>query len=106
MEKVICIKEAMDICCNDKEFFNEMVILLREDLNICLQLLEKAYDKQDHGELESISHRIKGQADNMASKDLSEKSKKVNYTAKLCLFDKAEYLELVSSINNFLRYTI
>lgn len=105
MNGVICITEAMEICDNDEEFFQEMVELMREDLASCLNLLARAFQGNDATQTREVAHRVKGQAANMAAKDLWEKSKKVEDAAKLGFCTRTEYLHLVLSIKEFVRCT-
>lgn len=105
MEKVIVVKEAMEICDNDEEFLKEMVVLVREDLECCLELLPKAFSRNDPTQTREVAHRIKGQAANLAAKDLREKSGKVEDAAKAGTCTKTEYLQLILSIKEFIRCT-
>ncbi|CAN0533183.1 unnamed protein product, partial [Ectocarpus sp. 12 AP-2014] len=52
-----------------------------------------------------VAHRVKGQAANMAAKDLMLKSKKVEDAAKIGFCTKTEYLRLVLSMKEFVRHT-
>lgn len=105
MEKVISIKEALEICDDDEEFFREMVGIMRDDLLICLDLLAQAFTNNDPTQTREVAHRVKGQAANMAAKDLWKKSKKVEDAAKLGFCTKMEYLCLILTIKEFLRCT-
>ena len=105
MEEVISIKEALEICDNDVEFFEELLGIMREDVEKCLNLLPKAFIDNDPQKTREISHRIKGQAANMAAKDLWEKSKKVEDAAKLGFCTRTEYLCLILCMKKFIRYT-
>lgn len=105
MEKVISIKEAMEICDNDQDFFQELLGIMREDVEECLDLLSKAFVDNDPQHTREIAHRVKGQAANMAAKDLWEKSKKVEDAAKIGFCTRNEYLYLILSMKEFLRCT-
>lgn len=105
MEKVISVHEAMKICDDDKEFFKELVGLMREDLKECLDILPQALSNNDSKQMREVAHRIKGQAANMAANDLCKKSKTVEDSSKLGFCTKNEYLQLVLSIKEFLRCT-
>lgn len=105
MDKVISIEEAMEICDNDEEFMKEMIGLMREDVDVCSQLLPKAFTGNDPIQTREVAHRIKGQAANMAAKDLWKKSKKVEDAAKAGMCTRSEYLLLILSIKEFLRCT-
>lgn len=106
MENVIVVKEAMEICDNDEEFLKEMVVLVREDLeSSCLNLLAKAFTDNNPVQTREVAHRIKGQAANLAAKDLREKSGKVEDAAKAGTCTKTEYLQLILSIKEFIRCT-
>lgn len=105
MEKVISMGEAMEICGDDEEFFEELVQLMREDLVECADLLANAYNTNDPIKTREVAHRVKGQAANMAAKDLWQKSKKVEDAAKNGFCTKNEYLRLILSIKEFQRCT-
>ena len=105
MEKVISIKDAMELCDDDEEFMEEMVCLVRDDLKLCINLLAKAFMDNNPKETREVSHRIKGQAANLAANDLWDKSKKVEDAAKLGFCTKMEYLHLIISIKTFVRHT-
>ncbi|CAM9094810.1 unnamed protein product [Ectocarpus sp. 12 AP-2014] len=105
MERVISIKEAAELCDNDDEFLKELIGLMREDLKCCLELLPKAFADNNPVQTKEVAHRIKGQAANLAAKDLFEKSRKVEDAAKTGMCTKSEYLLLILSIQEFLRCT-
>ena len=95
----------METCDNDEEFFQEMIVTMREDLVECLDLLAQAFDQKNSTQMREVAHRVKGQAANMAAKDLWAKSKKVEDGAKIGSYTKTEYLQLILSIKEFLRCT-
>jgi len=105
MEKVITIPEAMTMCDNDQEFMNEIVALMREDIAECSNLLANAYSTNDPHAMREVAHRVKGQAANMAAKDLLDKSRRVEDASKGRCLTKTEYLQLMSTIQEFLRCT-
>lgn len=105
MEKVVCVDEAIEICGDDEEFFKELIQLMREDLVDCADSLANAYNTNDPLKTREVAHRVKGQAANMAAKDLWQKSKKVEDAAKNGFCTKNEYLLLTLSIKEFLRCT-
>jgi HPt (histidine-containing phosphotransfer) domain-containing protein len=105
MENVISLNACLEMCDNDKEFMEEMIDLMRDDVKVCLNLLAKAFTDHDRTELRNVSHRIKGQAANMAAEELCEMAKKVEDAAKNGFCTKIEYLMLILSAKNFLRCT-
>ncbi|CAM9465391.1 unnamed protein product [Ectocarpus sp. 13 AM-2016] len=105
MENVLCVKEALEMCDDDGEFLKEMVALVRDDIVECLSLLAEAFGDNDSSRTREVAHRVKGQAANMAAKDLMLKSKKVEDAAKIGFCTKTEYLRLVLSMKEFVRHT-
>lgn len=105
MENVLCMKETLAMCDNDEEFVKEMVGLMRDDIIECLSLLAEAFDDNNPSQTREVAHRVKGQAANMAAKDLMLKSKKVEDAAKIGFCTKMEYLSLVLSMKEFVRCT-
>lgn len=101
----MCVREAMEMCDDDEEFMKEMVGLMRDDLSLCLGLLAKGFIENNPIKTREVAHRVKGQAANMAAKDLIGKSKKVEDAAKLGFCTKTEYLRLILSIKEFIRCT-
>ena len=97
--------EAVQICDGDEEFFKELIGLMHEDLRECLDVLPQALGNNDSKQMREVAHRIKGQAANMAAKDLWKKSKTVEDSSKLGFCTRNEYLQLVLSIKEFLRCT-
>lgn len=105
IDRVIAVNEAMEICEDDQEFFEELVQLMREDMVECADLLANAYNTNDPLKTREVAHRVKGQAANMAAKDLWQKSKVVEDAAKNGFCTKNEYLLLILSIKEFIRCT-
>lgn len=105
MESVLCVKEEMEICDNDEEFMKEMVGLMRDDVVACMDLLANAFNGNNPTQTADVAHRVKGQAANMAAKDLFAKSKKVEDAAKVGFCTKTEYLHLILSMKEFMRCT-
>ncbi|CAM9107505.1 unnamed protein product [Ectocarpus sp. 12 AP-2014] len=105
MENVVCVKEAIEMCDNDEEFMKEMVALMRDDVSMCLNLLPRAFTENDPTQTRELAHRVKGQAANMAAKDLWGKAKRVEDAAKLGFCTRTEYLHLILSMQEFVRFT-
>lgn len=105
MERVLCVKEAVEMCDNDEEFLREMVGIMRDDVVLCMDLLATAFNDNNPTQTREVAHRVKGQAANMAAKDLFEKSKKVEDAAKLGFCTRNEYLILILSMKKFVRCT-
>lgn len=105
MEKVISIKDAMQMCDNDRMFFEELVGIMREDVEVCLDLVAQAFRSKDSTQMRDVSHRVKGQAASMCANDLWKTSGKVEQSAKLGFLTRAEYLCMILSMKNFLRCT-
>ncbi|AAK14531.1 unnamed protein product [Ectocarpus sp. 4 AP-2014] len=105
MEKVLCVKGALEMCDNDEEFLKEMVGLMRDDIMKCLSLLAEAFDDNDSSRTREVAHRVKGQAAMLAAKDLLLQSKKVEDAAKIGFCTKTEYLSLVLNMKEFVRCT-
>lgn len=97
--------EAMKMCDDDEEFFEELVGLMHQDIKECLDILPQALSDNDSKQMREVAHRIKGQAANMGAKDLCEKSKTVEDSSKLGFCTKNEYLQLMLSMKEFLRCT-
>ena len=99
------VKEALEMCDDDEEFMKEMVVLMRDDIVSCENFLAQAFMENDPTRTREVSHRVKGQAANMAAKELWEKSSKVEDAAKLGFCTKTEYLQLILSMKEFVRCT-
>ncbi|CAM9204439.1 unnamed protein product [Pylaiella littoralis] len=105
MDKVISIPEAMAMCDNDDDFFEELVEVMREDVLECSTLVASAYANNDPDALRQVAHRVKGQAASMAAKALRDASRKVEDASKNGSCTKTEYLQLMSAAQDFLRHT-
>lgn len=105
MENVLCVKEAAEMCDNDEEFMKEMVGVMRDDIAECLSLLADAFDDNNSNQTMAVAHRVRGQAANMAAKDLMLRSKTVEDAAKIGFCTKTEYLNLILSMKQFVRCT-
>ena len=81
MEKVISVKECMEMCDSDVEFMKEMIVLTREDLIECSHIVSNAYNCNDTMGLRNVAHRVKGEAATIAAKSLTEAAKRVEDSA-------------------------
>ncbi|CAN0330627.1 unnamed protein product [Ectocarpus sp. 12 AP-2014] len=99
MENVICVAEAMERCGNDEQFMIEMVGIMRDDLLKCLNLLADAYNGLDTNKtIRDVSHRVKGQAANMAAKPLWDQSRKLETAPKANCVTRSDYIGLILRI--------
>jgi HPt (histidine-containing phosphotransfer) domain-containing protein len=87
---VVDMEFAMAQCMDDKEFLRELIdeMLLDEDKK--LPELQRAIKEDDHKELQSIAHYIKGAAANIGLKALSDISTKLDALGKELKADKTE----------------
>lgn len=105
MKEVMNITKAIEQCDNDEEFMREMVELFREDLQECIDLLDKAFHENDLTQLKELSHRIKGQAATLAAEDLLKISRSIEHASSCGDVRKDDYVKLVDAINVFLDKT-
>lgn len=105
MEKVISVKECMEMCDSDVEFMKEMIVLTREDMIECSHIVSNAYNNNDTIGLRNVAHRIKGVASTISAKALTETAKRVEDSANEGYVTKLEYLGLILSIQEFIKHT-